>query len=231
METPEEYKDFVAEVKVRIRSAQYDALKAVNKELVGLYWDIGKMISEKQNALGWGKSVVENLASDLQKEFPGQIGFSTRNLYLRIDLYIEYHDDTFLQPLAAEISFTHNIMILSKCQSRTERQFYIVATKRYGWSKRVLDHQISNKTYEKYLLNQTNYDQLPSEKFQNQKKLAIKDHYTFDFLELGDEHSEHELELALMKNIRGFLLELGGDFCFIGSQYWLVGGVSFMQRT
>ncbi|MFA5817477.1 MAG: DUF1016 N-terminal domain-containing protein [Bacteroidales bacterium] len=92
-------------------------------------------------------------------EFPGQMGYSARNLWLMVGYYIEYKDDIILQPLAAEISFTHNIMIQSKCQSRPERQFYMIATKKYGWTKRVLEHQIENKTFEKYLLNQTNFDQ------------------------------------------------------------------------
>lgn len=221
MESQKEYQNFFAEVKNRIRTAQYEALKAVNKELIGLYWDLGKMIVQKQEENGWGKSVVEILASDLQKEYPGQIGFSARNLWLMAGYYIEYKDDAFLQPLAAEISFTHNTMIQSKCQSLPERQFYMVATKKYGWSKRVLEHQIENKTFEKYLLNQTNFDQTVPEKCRDQKTLAIKDHYTFDFLELSEEHSERELEIALLKNIRGFLLELGGDFSFIGNQFRL----------
>ena len=111
---------------------------------------------------------------------------------------------------------------MKKCHSKPERQFYMVATKKFGWTTRVLDHQIDNKTFEKYLLNQTNFDQAQAEKYRDQKKLAIKDHYTFDFLELSDDHSEHELEAALLKNIRAFLLELGGDFCFIGNQFRLV---------
>ena len=90
MDAPKDYKYFIVSVKERIRNAQYEALKAVNKELVGLYWDIGKMISEKQKELGWGKSVVENIANDLKSEFPGQRGFSSRNIWLMINYYSEY---------------------------------------------------------------------------------------------------------------------------------------------
>ncbi|HBB90596.1 MAG TPA: DUF1016 domain-containing protein, partial [Bacteroidales bacterium] len=194
------------------------------KELVGLYWDIGRMISEKQIELGWGKSIIATMADDLQKEFPGQTGFSARNLRLMAMFYSEYKDDTFWQPLAAKISFSHNIMILTKCQSKPERQFFIEAVNRFGWSKRVLEHQVENKTYEKYILGQTNYDQLPAEAFNNQKTLAIKDHYTFDFLELAEKHSERELEVGLLRNMQQFLLELGGDFCFLGSQYKITVG-------
>ncbi len=224
MSGTKEYFDFIGSVKDRIRSAQYEALKAVNKELVGLYWDIGRMISEKQKELGWGKSVVERIASDLQKGFPDQRGFSARNIWLMVNYYTEYKDDTFLQSLTAEIGFTHNVLIFTRCQDGLERKFYITMTKRFGWSTRVLEHQIGNKTYEKYLLRQTNYDDLPAEKFLNQKVLAIKDHYTFDFLDLSEKHSERELEVALIRNIQSFLLELGGDFSFMGSQYKLILG-------
>jgi len=228
MAATKEYFDFIGSVKDRIRSAQYEALKAVNKELVGLYWDIGRMITEKQQKLGWGKSVVRNISGDLQSEFPGMSGFSARNLWLMVRLYTEYKDDTKVQPLVAQIGWANNLMIFSKCQSTDERSFYMVSSKKLGWTKRVLEHQIDNKTYEKYLLNQTNYDDLPAEKFKDQKILAIKDHYTFDFLELSEKHSERELETALIRNIQSFLLELGGDFSFMGSQYRIfLGGEEF----
>ena len=139
-----------------------------------------------------------------------------------VSFYSEYKDDVFLQPMVAEIGWTQNLVIFSNCKGSTERKFYLSATKKYGWTKRVLEHQIDNKTFEKYLLNQTSFDKPLPDKYQNQKILAIKDHYTFDFLELAEDHSERELELALLKNIRGFLLELGGDFSFIGHQYRLV---------
>lgn len=224
MDSPEDYKTFIGTVKDRIRAAQYEAFKAVNKELVGLYWDIGMMIYEKQQELGWGKSVVEEIAIDLQSEFPNQKGFSTSNLWLMVQFYNEYQHDTILQPLAGELSFTHNVMIFTRCKKKEERQFYMHAAKKFGWSKRVLDHQIDNKTYEKYLLNQTNFDELSPEKFHRHRNLAIKDHYTFDFLELADKHSERELEEALIHNMQKFLLELGGDFSFMGSQYRVVLG-------
>jgi len=228
MDAPKDYKDFIVSVKERIRNAQYEALKSVNKELVGLYWDIGKMISEKQKELGWGKSVVETIAKDLSKEFPEQRGFSTTNIWLMVQFYVEYEQHINLQSLIGEIGWTHNIRIFTKCKTPQERQFYIIAAQKFGWTTRVLEHQIGNKTFEKYLLNQTNYDDLPTEKFQHQKSLAIKDHYTFDFLELSEKHSERELEDALIRNMQGFLLELGGDYSFMGNQYRIkVGNTEF----
>lgn len=136
-------------------------------------------------------------------------------------LYAEYEAVEFLQSLIGEISWTHHTIILSKCKDDRERQFYILATKKFGWTSRVLNHQIENRSFEKYLLNQTNFDETLPEKIKNQAILAVKDSYNFDFLELADDHSEHELELALLQNIRRFLLEMGHDFCFVGNQYRL----------
>jgi predicted nuclease of restriction endonuclease-like (RecB) superfamily len=222
------YQLFFKEIKERILSAQYEALRAVNKELIVLYWDLGKMIVERQEEEGWGKSVVEQLAKDLQKEFPGIKGFSERNLWNMRIFYLTYKDSKKLQPLVAEISWTKNIVIMEKCKDDLEREFYIKMTKKFGWTKNVLIHQIESRAYERFLLNQTNFDKTLPEKYRHQAKLAVKDEYTFDFLELGEEHSETELELALINNIRRFLIEMGGYFTFIGNQHRLeVGGDEF----
>ncbi len=204
IECTKEFKNFVKDIKNRILEAQYEALKAVNKELLHLYWGIGKMIVEKQDESGWGKAVVQSLSNDLQKEFPGVAGFSSQNLWYMRQFYVEYCKNAKLQPLVGEISWTKNLVILGKCKNLLEREFYIVSTKKFGWTKDVLIHQIDNKTYEKYLINQTNFDQTLPAKYKNQAKLAVKDHYTFDFLELSDAHSEREPELALIGNIRKF---------------------------
>jgi predicted nuclease of restriction endonuclease-like (RecB) superfamily len=225
---PDNYQSFFKDIKERILSAQYEALRAVNKELISLYWDIGKMIVERQEKEGWGKSVVERLARDLQKEFPGIKGFSERNLWNMRTFYLTYKDSKKLQPLVAEISWTKNVLIMSKCKDDLEREFYIKMTKKFGWTKNVLIHQVGSRAYERFLLNQTNFDQSLPEKYRHQAKLAVKDEYTFDFLELGEEHSERELELALINNIRRFLIEMGGYFTFIGNQHRLeVGGDEF----
>jgi len=222
------YKEFVTGIKNRIREAQYSALKAVNKELISLYWDIGKGISERQAKFGWGKAVVEKLAFDLQKEYPGIQGFSARNLWNMRNFYSTYQDKVKLQPLVAEISWAKNLVVMEKCKGGLEREFYIRMTRKFGWTKSVLIHQIESKSYEKYLLNQTNFDKALPAKYKGQAKLAVKDEYTFDFLELGGEHSEKELEAALMERVRGFLAEMGGDFCYIGNQFKLeVGGNEF----
>ena len=154
----QEFKLFVKEIKDKILSSQYQALKKVNEELINLYWNIGKDIVVKQKLYGWGKSVVKNLSLELQKEFVGMRGFSERNLWNMRNFYIEYEDNQKLQSMTAEIGWTHNVTIFQKCKDNLERQFYILATKKFGWTYRVLKHQIENKSYEKYLLNQTNFD-------------------------------------------------------------------------
>jgi predicted nuclease of restriction endonuclease-like (RecB) superfamily len=215
------YNALLGEIKERIRSAQYEALKTVNKGLIALYWDIGRMIVERQKDKGWGKSVVQRLASDLQKDFPGIQGFSAQNLWYMRQLFLEYSDKPKLQPLVGEISWTKNLVIMGSCKNDLEREFYIRMTMKFGWSKNVLIHYIENQSYEKTLLGQTNFDKTVPEHIRSQAKLAVKDEYIFDFLELGEEHSERELERALISKIEHFLREMGGAFAFLGSQYRL----------
>lgn len=216
-----EYLNFKNEITARIRSAQYEALKAVNKEMIALYWEVGKRITEQQTTLGWGKSVVENLSRDIQKEFPGIQGFGVRNMWDMARFYTEYQSNEILQPLVAEISWSKHIVILTKCKETRQRQFYILATKKYGWTKDVLINKIEAKTYENYLLGQSNFDMTLPDSIKNQAILALKDEYTFDLVGLAEEHSEYELEQAIIKNIRAFLMEFGTDFSFIGNQYRL----------
>lgn len=223
-----DYQAFVKEIKEKIYQSQLKAMQAVNRELLTLYIEIGKSIVQKQQELGWGKSVVENLADDLQKEFPGIKGFSARNLWLMRSYYLEYKDDKKLQPLVAEISWSHNVILMEKCKDLIEREFYIRMTRKYGWTKNILIHQIEGKAYELFLLNQTNFEKTLPQKYIHQAKLAVKDQYIFDFLELAEDYKERDLELGLINNIRRFLQEMGGDFAFIANQYHLhVGDEDF----
>ena len=215
------YGSFTKDIKDLIYRRQYEAIKKVNTELIELYWEVGGEIDRQQREQGWGKSVVEILAKELQKEFPGVQGFSTRNLWRMKNFYVEYSKDAILPPLVAEIGWSHNCVIIEKCKDPLQREFYIKMTKRYGWTKDVLINNIENKAFEKYLTNQTNFDETVPEKYRLQAKLAVKDDYNFDFIEMGIEHSEAELEVGIINNIRAFLLEMGGDFSFIGNQYHL----------
>jgi predicted nuclease of restriction endonuclease-like (RecB) superfamily len=203
-----DYQAFVKEIKEKIRESQYKALKAVNRELISLNWEIGRAIVEKQEELGWGKSVVVTLSNDLQNEFPGTRGYSVQNLWYMRQFYLEYKANEKLQPLVGEISWSKNLVIMGKCKDDLQREFYIQMTKKYGWTKSVLVHQVESEAYERFLLNQTN----------------------FDFLELGQEYDERQLELGLINNVRSFLLEMGGDFSFIGNRYNLdVDGEEFFN--
>ena len=221
LSNPAEYPRLLSAVKERIRSAQYEALKAVNKELVGLYWDIGRMIVERQDVEGWGKAVVDQLAADVQAEFPGITGFSRRNIFYMREFYLLYRDDMRVQPLVAQIGWSHNLVIMERCKDPLAREFYLRMTRKFGWSKSVLIHQIDNQSYEKSLLGQTNFDQVLTPELRAQAKLAVKDEYTFDFLELGEQHSERELERALIARVEDFLRAMGGMFALMGSQYRL----------
>jgi len=215
------YSSFVQEIKQRIRAAQYEALKTVNKEMILLYLDIGKTIVENQKKHGWGKAIVETLAKDLQAEFPGVSGYSVDNLWRMRKFYLNYANKPKLAPLVQEIAWAHNIVIMEKCKGDLPREFYLRMTRKFGWTKNVLVHQIENQSYEKTLINQSNFNNTLPAKIKNQAKLAVKDEYTFDFLELADKHSENELEQAMLARINRFLIEMGGVFTFMGNQFRL----------
>lgn len=223
-----EYVTFLSEIKTRIRSYQYEAMKAVNQQTIALYWEIGQKINEKRKSSGWGKSVVENISKDIQKEFPGIQGFSTRNLWNMAAFFEEYNGNEILQPLVAEISWSKHIVIMAKCKDVQERRFYIQATQKYGWTKDVLIHKIEFKTFEKVLLGQTNFESTLTEKVKNQAVLAIQDEYNFSYTGLDSDHSEEDLEFSIIKNIRAFLMDFGADMSFIGNQYRLeVSGMEY----
>ena len=191
------YEPLVDDLKHLIQEKQYHVLKTINSETINLYWEIGEEIYRQQQENGWGKSIVQVLSKELQKEFPGAKGYSAANLWRMRNFYLTYCESEKLAPLVREISWSNNIVIMEKCKDDLQREFYIQMAKRYGWTKRVLTNFVEAQTYEKYLLNQTNFDvTLPAER-RVQAKLAVKDEYTFDFAELSPEYSEHELEMQL----------------------------------
>ncbi len=225
---PEDYKKVLQSIVGKIKASQLRAMVSVNRELIEIYRDIGKIIYEKKKVSEWGESVVEKLAKDLRKSFPGMRGFSSRNLWRMRDLHESYQGNKKLTTLSAEISWSHNVAILSKCGDLLEKEFYMRMSKRNSWSYRVLLNQIDNRNYEKTMISQTNFDKNLPEEMRFEAKLAVKDEYIFDFLELGDEHNEYELERAIVRNIEHFLREVGSVYSFIGSQYRLeVDGQEF----
>ena len=216
---PATYNNFLKDIRQRIRAAQYEALKSVNKEMIMLYWDIGSKIVDNQKKHGWGKAIVETLAKDLQIEFPGVAGYSADNLWRMRKFYLNYANKPKLAPLVQEIAWAHNIIIMEKCKNDLSREFYLRMAKKFGWTKNVLIHQIENQSYEKILINQSNFNKTLPKKIKKQASLAVKDEYTFDFLDLSDEHSEVELERAMLSKVNRFLIEMGGVFAFMGNQF------------
>ena len=180
----EECIKFIKDIKSKIRNSQYEAIKEVNKTLINLYWSIGEEIYKQQKEKGWGKNIIEVLSNELKKEFPKVKGFSASNLWRMRNFYLTYINEKNLALMVREISWTKNIVIMEKCKEKLEREFYIKMTRKFGWTKDILINNIEAKVYEKYLLNQTNFDQTISEKYVNQAKFAIKDQYTLTFWSL-----------------------------------------------
>jgi predicted nuclease of restriction endonuclease-like (RecB) superfamily len=220
-----EYTSLLKEATERIHNAQDAALNAVNKELMSLYWDIGRMIIERQKGKTWGRSVVERLSSDIQKEFPGVRGFTSRNIWNMRQLYLNYRNNEKLKPLVSELGWSNNLVILKRCKDNLQREFYLRMTRKFGWTKNVLIHKIENQTYEKTLISKTSFDQALPKGTRKQTKLVVKDEYIFDFLELNEDYDERQLQKALLSRMESFLREMGGLFTFAGSRYRLeVGG-------
>jgi len=231
-----EYKKFLVELKEKVKNSQLKAAVKVNYELLNLYWELGKKITEKQKEYSWGDSFISNLSNDLKKEFPDMKGFSVQNLKNIRYWYLFYAEYLIgLQPVSQlekienkikSIPWGHNQRIMYKCKSVREAIFYVEKTIENGWSRTILEHQIDSKLYERLGSAISNFDsRLP--KVQSElAKQTIKDPYNFDFLTLRDKYDERELEDALVKQITSFLLELGTGFSYIGRQVHLKVGDS-----
>jgi predicted nuclease of restriction endonuclease-like (RecB) superfamily len=159
IEKTNDYREVIERLKERIAEARLAVLKAVNRELIGLYWEIGRTIVEKQEELGWGENIVEQIARDLQAELPGVRGFSRRNLINMRRYYLTYRDDLKVQTLSAQLPWSHNTLILEACKTAEERAFYLEAAARLNLSYRALERQVRGGEYGRYLLNQTNFPQ------------------------------------------------------------------------
>jgi predicted nuclease of restriction endonuclease-like (RecB) superfamily len=225
---PAEYGPFLEELKERIRSAQVRAVVAVNRELVLLYWNIGRRILAAQQAQGWGTKVVERLAADLRSEFPNMKGFSPRNLKYMRAFAEAWQEEELLQEALAKLTWSHNITLLEKLPSRELRLWYAGHAVEYGWSLNVLVHQIESRLFERQGKSITNFQRLLPAPQSDLAHQLLKDPYNFEFLTLQKDAEERELEKGLVAHIRKFLLELGAGFAFVGNQYHLeVGGEDF----
>lgn len=224
----QDYLNFLEDLKGRVSSSRYQAVRAVNKELILLYHYIGTQILQKQEEQGWGAKVIENLSKDLSKAFPDMKGFSSRNLKYMRKFAQEYSDSEFVQQVVAQLPWGHNIFLMDLVKDRQDRTFYIKKSIENGWSRNTMVNQIETSLHKRQGQAITNFqDKLPSP----QSDLAhytLKDPYIFDFLSIGDEAHEREVEKALVHHMEKFLLELGAGFAFVGRQYHLeVGNQDF----
>jgi predicted nuclease of restriction endonuclease-like (RecB) superfamily len=224
IETSRDYEDFLRALKERIRTAQVRAALAVNREIVMLYWQIGCDILSRQRQQGWGAKVIEKLSKDLRQEFPDMKGFSSRNLKYMRAFAEAYPDEQIVQQLAAQIPWFHNCILLDKVKDVQERLWYVQATTEHGWSRSILEHQIESNLYQRQGKATTNFDRTLPQPQSDLARQLLKDPYNFDFLSLGKEAQERDLERALVDRMRNFLLELGLGFAFVGSQYHLEVG-------
>jgi len=220
----------LSELKDKVKKAQVKASLAVNTELIQLYWEIGKTISEQQTKDGWGTKTVERLSKDLRKEFPDMKGFSLSNLFYMRKFYQLYQDVAILQQPAGELPWWHNVILIEKVKDKNERFWYAQQTIENGWSRNVLVMQIESGLYKRQITTNksTNFkNTLPSPQSDLAQQL-MKDPYNFDFLTISKDAEEREIEKQLVHHIRNFLLELGAGFSFVGEQYHLdVGGDDF----
>jgi len=225
---PTGYPELLESLKARIRQAQVRAALSVNRELVLLYWQIGREILQLQEQEGWGAKVIDRLAQDLRREFPEMKGLSRANLFYMRAFAEAWPDEPIVQQLVGQIPWGHHCVLLDKVKSRDERLWYVQQTLEYGWSRNVLVHQIETSLYQRQGKAITNFQRtLPAPQSDLAHSL-LKDPYVFDFLSLGPEAQERDLEHALIGRLRDFLLELGKGFALVGSQYHLeVGGEDF----
>ncbi len=215
------YQQLLSQIKATIRAERTRAIQQVTRSLITAYWEIGRQIVESQEHHGWGKSIVEQLSKDLQRDFPGQSGFSARNLWDMRRFYETYKDFPNLRQLVAEIPWGHHLLVLQRSQSPAEREYYIRAIAAMGWSRNVLLNQIKAEAFERQAIlpKATNFKQTLPEHLAEQANEAIKSSYSLEFLNINEPILERELEEQLLQNLRDFLLELGYGFSFIGNQY------------
>lgn len=225
---PPDYAVWLSELKTRIHNAQQRATLAVNRELVLLYWQIGRDILARQDREGWGAKVIERLAQDLRNAFPEMKGFSPRNLMYMRAFAEAWPDGEFVQQAAAQLPWFHLCTLIDKLKTPQEREWYLAKAIEHGWSRNVLGIQIETRLRERSGQAITNFtNQLPAP-LSDLARESLKDPYRLDFLELGEDAQERALEGAIIQHITKFLLELGTGFAFVGRQIHLeVGGDDF----
>jgi predicted nuclease of restriction endonuclease-like (RecB) superfamily len=208
-----------------IEESRSNAIRAVNRELINLYWLIGENVSNKIDSSEWGASVVTDLANHIKSIEPNLKGFSDKNIWRMKQFYETYRGDTKLSTLLREISWTHNLVIFSRCKSQEERLFYLETTKRENYSKRELERQISSSLFERIMIGNSKLSPAVREILDNEKNV-FKDSYVFEFLSLPEYYNEADLQRGLLRQMKNFIVELGKDFVFIGEEFKLQVGAS-----
>jgi predicted nuclease of restriction endonuclease-like (RecB) superfamily len=221
-----EYVSIFKDIKKRVQQAQVKAAFSVNKELLMLYWEIGRIVVEMQQKQRWGTRFIEQLANDLKNEFPGVAGFSRSNIF-RMQAFYKAYEKVSEAPRQLsqlpifDIPWWHNVILLTKLEDNNERLWYAVKTIQYGWSSTMLEHWISTSLYHREGKALTNFKQTLPAMHSDLAQQSLKDPYLFDFLTLHKEHLEQDLEQGLIAHIQKFLLELGQGFAFVGRQVHL----------
>jgi predicted nuclease of restriction endonuclease-like (RecB) superfamily len=225
---PEGYANWLAGLKTRIHSAQQRATLAVNRELVLLYWQIGRDILIRQAEQGWGAKVIDRLAHDLRNAFPEMKGFSRANLMYMRAFAEAWPDEQIVQQAVGQLPWGHNLVLLTRLKQPEQRLAYAQAAIEHGWSRNVLNIHIETRLLERTGKAVTNFAERLPAPGSDLARESLKDPYLFDFLDVGKEADEREIESALVKHITHFLLELGAGFAFVGRQVNLeVGGDDF----
>ena len=215
------------EVTNLIEAARQKAFQAINTALIDLYWHVGETISRKIKSAEWGDGVVDQLAAYIAQTQPGLRGFTRRNLFRMRQFYEAYRDDEKLSPLVRQLSWTHNLIILSQSKHPEEREFYLRQSIQENWGKRELERQFKTALFERTVLSPPKVSPLVTQTYPTGMNI-FKDAYMVDFLGLPDGHTEADLHRGLVSQLKNFLIELGRDFCFVGSEYPLqVGGRDF----
>jgi predicted nuclease of restriction endonuclease-like (RecB) superfamily len=210
-----------------IQSARQRAFQAVNTELIGLYWRVGEYICQRIDSDGWGQATIVSLAEFIHRQQPELRGFSAQNLWRMRQFFETYHQEPKLSPLVRVLPWSHNLLILSRCKRREEREFYLRLAADRGWGKRELERQLDGCLFERTVASPPKVSTVLRQ-LHPAAETIFKDAYLLDFLELPASHSERDLQKALVKNLKQFLIELGPDFCFAGEELRLqVGGQDF----
>ncbi len=224
---PSDYKETLNLIIQKIELAQQKAIISANITLLDLYWDIGNILVNKKKEQGWGAKVIHTLSSDITSAFPGTKGYSTRNLEYMSQFAKTYSNYKDIREELSKVSWSHNLVLMSKVKDENERIWYINETIKNGWARSVLIHQIEYRLYDRASKEEKTHN-FPKTLPQVQSELAVqtlKDPYIFDFLTLSKQYKEKDLEDQLVKHITQFLLELGAGFAFVGRQYHLeIGG-------